>query len=84
MGIVVDVVAIVTYFSNAYHTYGIPDIVEFTMTNATILDESTRVKKAMDKKKQDNINREINRKQYALKKAQRELDDAKKRIKDLS
>jgi len=75
--------SVVTYFSNAYPEYGIPDIVELTMGNAKILDEKARVEKAMKKKQVAKRNSELNQKKRALEQAQRELDEAQRKINEL-
>jgi len=73
----------VTWWSNNYPDYGIPDLIELPCVIGVILDEKKRVKKAMDKKKQDIINQEIWRRESELHDAERKLEEAQKKITEL-
>lgn len=66
----------VTWFSNNYPEFGIPDVIELHVTNGTILNEQGRVVKAMAKKKREEINREIGNAQRKINEAQEQLQRA--------
>lgn len=73
----------VTWWSNNYPDYGIPDLIELPCVIGIILDENKRVKRSMDKKKQDIINQEIWRRKNELHEAEIKLAEAQKKIAEL-
>lgn len=75
--------ACVTWWTNQYPKYGIPDIVEVTTTNGVILDENERVTKAVQKIKTDKKQREINSRQYRFNRAQEKLREAQNELNEL-
>lgn len=70
----------VTFWTNNYPDFGIPDIVELHCNFGTILNEDDRVKKVIEKKKQNEINNEIWRSEMRIKSAQKELEEAQKKL----
>lgn len=65
----------VTYFTNAFPKYGVPDIVELTVTSSRVLDEKVRVTKVVESLR----TKEARAKQAE---AKRELERAEKKLKD--
>ena len=59
----------VTFWSGAYPEYGVPDIIELTVTGTRVLDEGLRVSKALKKKK-------LNELQHSLYQIQEKYDKA--------
>ena len=66
----------VTFFANTYPAFGIPDIVEFTVTSGVVLDEGNRVKKAMNDKAKARLNQTINNAKRDIDKLQVKLGNA--------
>jgi hypothetical protein len=73
----------VTWWSNNYPDYGIPELIELHCTNGIILEEKERVQKAIEKKKQDIINAEISHREWEIEQAQNQLKKAQKKLKEL-
>ena len=74
----------VTWWSNNYPDYGIPELIELVCTKGVILeDEKKRVEKAIQKKKEEKVRSEIRRKEWDIREAERKLVEAKKRLDDL-
>lgn len=74
----------ITWWTNNYPEYGIPDLIELTVENGKILiEEEQRVIDSINKIKREKIESELRTKQWRLEQAQKDLDDAKQRIKDL-
>jgi hypothetical protein len=73
----------ITWWSNQYPEYGIPEIVEFSITTGTIIDESDRVKISMEKKKKKEEMAEINLRKWYLKRAEDELKEAQEKYNEL-
>jgi len=69
--------ACVTWWTNNYPDYGIPDIVEVTTNEGVILDEIERVTKAVNKIKTDKIKYEIEQHQRNVDSAERKLKEAR-------
>lgn len=70
----------VTWWTNHYPDYGIPDIIEIKSTTGVILDESKRVNKAIDKIKKEKEDRENHLKQYNVKYLQEKLKETQKEL----
>jgi len=75
--------ACVTWWTNQYPDYGIPDIVEITSDTGVILDETERVTNAVNKIKTDKIKYKIDQHQRHLESAERKLKEAREEIKKL-
>lgn len=73
----------ITWWSNHSPDYGIPEMVEFSITTGTIIDESDRVKKSMEKKKQKKEMAEINQRKWDLKRAEDKLKEAQEKYNEL-
>ena len=56
----------VTFFANEYPTFGIPDLVKLTVTKMEVMNEGTRVKKAIQTKKEQEIKSKINRLKWEI------------------
>jgi len=74
----------VTWFSNHFPKYGIPDLVELKISEGFILDETSRVQKSQDKKKREELNNEIWRAEQKLKKAEEEIREVEKKKAELN
>jgi len=61
----------------------IPELVEFTVVETRVIDQKDRVAKAKQKKIEENIQREIANKQYAVKCAEEQLQKAHAQLKKL-
>lgn len=68
----------VTWFSNHYPEFGVPDLVELKVKEGIVLDETERVQKAKDKKEREKLNNEIYRAEREMEKAQEKIDNAQK------
>lgn len=75
--------SIVTFFANTWPQYGIPDLVEMHILKEVVLDETDRVNKAIQKKKEERAAHDIRTKEYELKKAEQELETAKQKLEKL-
>lgn len=67
----------VTFFANNYPEYGVPEILEMTAHSAVVLDETKRVKKALQKIHDDKVagvQRHLDRQKAELDRKQAELD----------
>jgi hypothetical protein len=73
----------VTYFATNYATYGVPDLVEFSIGEIHILDESQRVADSKRKKEITARNQVVWRRQYEVDEAKRNLEAAQKKLKEL-
>jgi len=62
----------VTFWANAYPKYGVPDIIELTVTGTKVINEGDRVNKAVKKIKIDKLNRKLYELQEKYDKAVRE------------
>ena len=75
--------AIVSFFANTWPKYGIPDLVEMHILKEVVLDESERVNKVIQKKKEEKAKYEMKVKQQEIERAERELETAKKKLENL-
>lgn len=80
----------VTWWTNNYPKYGIPDIMEMTIGEYVILDEAKRVEKAIASKKAEEARREIRNLEFkkkmaeeAKERAERDLKEANRKLKSL-
>lgn len=73
-----------TWFANEYPKYGIPDVIEFSVTSAQVLDQTEQVAKAKAKKEKKIAKRQLWEKEYNLSKARSDLERAQKEIERLS
>ena len=73
----------VTFWTNNYPDFGIPDIIELQCNTGVVLNEDDRVKKVIEKKKQDKINNEIWRRERDIEDAQKKLEEAQKKLREL-
>ena len=74
----------VTWFANHFPKYDIPDLVELKISEGFVLDEADRVQKSQDKKKVDELNREIWKAERKLKEAEREIEKVGKKKAELN
>ena len=73
----------VSFFANTYPEYGVPDILELTVTGVTVLDETSRVEKAAKakaKKELKRVERAIEHQRVNLAHEQAILDERKRRL----
>lgn len=77
--------SIVTWWTRTYPKFGIPDIVECSITegNFKVLDETERVNKTIAKINKVEEEREVKLRKYKLEMARKELIDAEQRLKSL-
>ena len=73
----------VTYFAKTYPEYPTPQILKLTVTGTEIMDETERIKKVIQKKLQDEANRDKYMAEQAFKLAKRDFDNAEQRLKQL-
>ena len=73
----------VSYFSNEYPEYGIPDIILFKCTELVVLDETERVLKQKKSKEFAEKKREMINRKRDLEEAQRQFEQSQKRLKEL-
>lgn len=71
----------VTYWSNTYPEYGIPDIVKLKVTELEVLDEAERVEKAKITKERKELAHKKWLEQEAYDNALRKLEEAKETLK---
>ena len=70
----------VTWFTNNYPNYPIPDLIKLTVSNIEVIDESARVNKAIaDKQKREALREERDAKEQ-ISIAERELQKAKLKL----
>lgn len=74
----------VTYWSNAFPKYGIPDLVKINATSFEIVEETTRVNKAKERKEKQEKERALRQKQRDLEYAQRQLKEAQETLSRLN
>ena len=74
---------VVGYFANNWPTFPTPNIVELSIDNMTVIDESVRVAKQKLAKKKAEKNRELHRLATNLKRAQEDFEVAKRRLNDV-
>lgn len=74
----------ITWWSSHHPGYGIPELIELVCTKGVILeDENKRVEKSIQKKKEEKVRMEINRKKWDIERAERELKEAQERYNNL-
>jgi len=73
----------VTWWTNRYPKYGIPDIIELRSTTGVVLDEKNRVNKALHKIQKDKDDYEKRRKERDVKYLQEKLENTQKELKKL-
>lgn len=66
----------VTYFAENYHSYGIPEIVVFTITESRVINEEERLKKKRERAEKRAGIRRIKMAKEKLEEAQREYNEA--------
>lgn len=74
----------VTAYANENPREQIPDIVELTVTKTRVIDQKARIKQAKAKKDQEKVEQIARAKKAALDEAQKQFDNAKKRLLELS
>lgn len=75
--------SIITFFSNTWPEYGIPDLVKISIDKVELIEETDRVNKAKEKKRLDEAKREERQKKEDVARAERELQRATQRLNDL-
>jgi len=73
----------VTWWATNYPKYGIPELVELTVTKAVALDETDRVKGVKRQKEVAQANWEARQSKHKLEQAQRDLKRAEAQLKKL-
>ena len=73
----------ITWFYNNYPEYGACYFVELNISSFTLIDETDILTKKKEKKEQEEQERQIRQKENALKKAQDDLERAKRKIEEL-
>lgn len=68
--------AIVSFFTNRWPEYGVPDLVVLRINETFVLDESARVSQVKDKKKRKEERLEIRQKEWELERATKALQEA--------
>lgn len=74
---------VVSFFALNYPDYGVPEIVRLHATEAEVIDETERIKKAKEKKQQKKEKEELLATQRKLKEAERDFHNAKARYEKL-
>jgi hypothetical protein len=72
--------AIVSFFTNRWPEYGVPDLVVLKINEVVVLDESARVSQVKEKKKKEEERREIRQKEWELERATKALEEAQARF----
>jgi len=70
----------VTFWAKNYPDYGIPDIVRLDVTGLTIMEETQRVEKVLEKAKTAKEKAEVRRQKQKLVAAQKEFERAKEAL----
>ena len=68
----------VTFWASEYPKYGVPDIIELTVTGSRVLDEGERVHKAIVKKKRSEASRRLYQAKYEYERLMRNRRDYSK------
>lgn len=76
--------ALISWWSNNYKDYPTPQLVQFQVSSIKVLDETARVEKQKLNKQKAEQRKEIRDKQYRLERAQIDLENAQKTLKELS
>jgi hypothetical protein len=66
----------VTFFATKYPQYGVPDLVELHVTETVVADETTRVKKSLDRKAKFVAASQARRAQWEMDRANQKLAEA--------
>ena len=74
----------ITFWSNSYPEFGVPDLIELVVNNATVINEIDRVATAKKKRELKKANAEKNLSNWQLELASRELREAQERIRKLT
>lgn len=72
--------SMVSWWANNYPQYPTPELVQFQVSGVKVLDETARVEKQKLNKQKAEQRRELRDKQWKLEMAQRDLEDAQKRL----
>ena len=64
--------------------HGIPELVRLHVGHLEVIDQTMRVREVLEKQKQAGAKREVRAKKEAIKKAERELEEAKRRLNRLT
>ena len=70
----------VSFFANKWPEFGVPDVVEFTATEARVLPEAARVAKVTTKKAEREAARVVRQRQADVERAMRDKQDAEARL----
>jgi len=73
----------ITWFANNHPKYPTPDLIKLTVTSLEVMDETTRVKKAIEKKAKAEAAQAERKAKIKLADAQRDLERAKQRLNEL-
>ena len=73
----------VTFWANNYPDFGIPDLVKIISTKFEVIEETSRVKNAKEKKDREEAQRLANNKKWELERAQKDFNEAQRRLKSL-
>ena len=74
---------VVSWFAKTFPSFGVPEIHELNITSTTLLDETSRVKKALEQKIRKEELRNKRQLEYKIKLAEKELKQATERLKSL-
>lgn len=67
----------ISWFSNHYPDFPIPDLIEIAAGTVTVLDETERIAKSKARIRKAKEEQDVRSKKHALERAERELDEAK-------
>ena len=69
----------VNFWATNYPKYGVPEIVKLTVSGFTVIDETDRIKKSIEKKKEAAKKAEVLEKKRRLEEAKADLEEAQRR-----
>jgi hypothetical protein len=72
--------SVVTFFTKNYPNYPMPELIKLNVSGFEIMDETERVKKAIDKKKREEAAQQKRAAERAMVEAERKLAEAQKNL----
>lgn len=73
----------ITWFSNSYPEYPVPQLVKLNVTGMEVIDETERVRKVKEKKIVAEVAKKKRRAEIDLKNAERDFEEAKSKLESL-
>lgn len=72
-----------TFFARAYPKFGIPEIVELSVSETRVLDQSSRVSSALSKREEKEARQKLEYKEWQKQQLEKEISEATKKLKNL-